>query len=185
MARRHSSGITGREGLSLVELLVAVGLLSLVAFGTSTLIISSNRASSSIQDQSTVDSGVALAAERVVGYLKEARSISIDSNGMGVTYQNPAKKTDGSYTLDYQGMEATSHRIYVSQGSLWQSDASSRPILKSIPGTDPATGTTLRVFSYGLNSKQLAIRLVSQKSNSVRGPRYSAITIRIRPRNIM
>jgi len=175
--------ITDKSGVTLIELLVAMGLMSILLLVCAELSIDSVRMSDRIQTQAQADSDVALAVERIRGMLNEARSWTLDSNGLGITYYLPPKNTDGTFTTSSSALEASSRRIYVSNGSIMCSDRTF-PILNNVPVKDPLTGTTLIVFQKGLNSKQIKMRLVVQRNNLRGQVITSSITTVIQPRNL-
>ena len=176
--------LRGRAGMTLIEITVSLAIIILAVFGMTGILVHSGRSSARTQGQSDLDSGVALAAERVQGYLIEARSITIDTDGLGLTYKYPTKNPDGTYTSSPAAVEATSRRLDVSNGVLSSSDEPDRPILTDIPDVDPETGTATRIFSVGLSGREVQVRLVSQKTVTGGCTQHSAITSRIRPRNM-
>jgi type II secretory pathway pseudopilin PulG len=167
-----------------VELVISMGIISLLMLGTMSLFIGSTQSSDKTQVRNSVDTDVALAVERVTGYLMEARSITIDTNGLGITYRRPATNTDGTYTSSFTSLESTSHRLYVTNGVLYSSEAVNRPILRDVPTNDPETGTALRIFGAGLNGKEIVLRLACSRTASRNQTIYSAVTTRLRPRNM-
>jgi len=176
--------LRGRAGLTLMEIAVSLGIVVLAVFGMTGILVHSGRSSDRTQAQSGLDSDVALAGERVQGYLMEARSVTIDGDGLGLTYKYPTKNPDGTYTSDPTAVESTSRRLYVSNGVLYSSDEPDRPILTDVPDVDPETSTAMRVFSVGLNIREVQVRLVSERTIAGGSRLHSAITTRIGPRNI-
>ena len=180
--------LRGRTGLTLVEMAVSLSIVVLAVFGMTSILVHSSRSSDRTTSQSGIDSGVAMAGERVAGYLMEARVVTIDTNGMGLTYKYPAPDpgTGGEvYSSDPKAAETGNRRLYVSNGELLCSDEPDRPILTDIPDTDPETHAALRVFSAGLNSHEIVVRLASEKTSSREHTQYSAETIRVQPRNML
>ena len=178
-----ASSAARRSGMTLIELIVSLGILTLAVFGMTAVLVQTSSSSDRTQARSDLDSSVALAAERVEHYLIEARSITIDTNGLGLTYKYPTKNTDGTYTSSANAVETTSRRLYVADGVLCSSDEPDRPILADIPVTDPETAQPIRVFSAGINDREIEVRLVSHRTirdNTF----YSAVTARIQPRNM-
>ena len=180
----QSSISHNRKGFSVVEMVISLGIISLLILGIMSLFVGSSRSSDKTQVQNSVDTDVALAVERATGYLLEARSITVDSDGLGITYRRPATNTDGTYTSSFTSLEPTSHRLYVTGGTLYTSEAVDRPILRDVPTTDPETGTALRVFGAGLNGKEIVLRLACSRTTSRRQTKYSVVTTRLRPRNM-
>jgi len=171
--------------MTLVEVVVSLAIVVLVVFGMTSVMVHSSRASDRTTSQSDIDSGVAIATERVEGRLIEARSVTIDDNGLGLTYKYPAKNLDGTYSSNPKSLESTSRRLYVSDDNkLYCSDEPDRPILTDIPDIDPETQSAMRVFQVGINSREVQVRLVSQRTLAGGCQPYSAITIRVRPRNM-
>lgn len=173
-----------RSGMSLAELLTVMGIMSLIVTGTTSMLIHSSRSSDRTQTQNEVDNDVALAAEQVTQSLLEARTITIDADGMGITYYYPELSEDGTqYTSNATATDAVSHRLFVSNGRLCSSD-SIRPILTNIPPKDPETNATLTVFTSGVSNRFIIIRLAMSKTTTSNSTVFSALTIRLRPRNL-
>jgi type II secretory pathway pseudopilin PulG len=173
----------GRLGFSLAEVVTVIGIMSLVVAGACSLLVHSSQTSDKTQTQDQVDSGVALAAEQVSQRLMEARTNAIDADGMGISYSYPALNTDGTYTSSSKATDSTSHRLYVSNGKLYCSDDTNKPVLTDIPANDPETGAALQVFSNGTSGKFIVVRLAASRTTSNNATVYSAITIRLHPRN--
>ncbi len=173
-----------KSGLTLAEMVVSLGVLMLIVVGMSSLLVDSSKSTDRTQMQSKVDTEVALAEEKIFNLLIEARRITIDANGNGITYHFPAKNEDGSYKFSHKAVDSVAHRIYLTNGSLYSSDDPDNPILTNIPSRDPETGSTIRIFSAGVNGKEVVVRLVSTQAANPTCSFTSAITTRIRPRNI-
>ena len=177
--------LRNRDGITLVELMVTMGIMSLVIFGGAGILVNSSRSSAQIQTQSNIDSDVALAAEKLNHLLMETRSVTIDSNGLGLTYKLPPTNSDGAYISSAKELESTVRRIYLSGADLVTSVEPGRPILQDIPTIDPDTKTTLRIFQSGVGGKEIIIRLVSGKQATAGAHlSYSILTTRINCRNI-
>jgi len=166
-----------------METLVTIGITSLILFGMTALMMDSTTSSDRTQTQSNTDTDVAIALEKVSALLLESRSITIDSDGCGITYRYPAE-SGGSYTPSAKALEAGSHRLYVSNGGLVCSDDVDEVILDGIPSTDPDTGSALRIFNVGANAKEIVIRLASSRTTGRGRTVHSAVTARLRPRNM-
>jgi type II secretory pathway pseudopilin PulG len=173
----------GRPGMTLAEVVTTIGVMSLVVAGATSMLVHSSRASDKTQTQNEVDADVALAAEKVTTCLIEARTYTIDANGLGISYYYPALNIDGTYTSSAKATDPTLHRLYVTNGKLYCSDSTSRPVLANIPTNDPETGTALQVFTNGIDSKFIVIRLAASKVTANNVTVYSALTIRVWPRN--
>jgi type II secretory pathway pseudopilin PulG len=173
-----------RKGITLMEMLISLGITSMLMLGILSLFIGSSRSSDKIQVQNSVDTDVALAVESITGYLIEGRSIVIDANGLGVTYRRPATNADGTYTSSFTSLEANSHRLYVTNGVLYSSEAVNRPVLRDVPTNDPETGAALRVFSAGVNGKEIVLRLACSRKTSQNQTVNSVVTTHLRPRNM-
>ena len=176
--------VRGNAGLTLVEVMVSLGIVFMVVFGTSAILETASRSTDRTQSRSELETNVALAAEKVNACLMEARSITIDSNGLGLTYKYPPKDIDGTYTSSASAVESTSRRLYESGGDLYCSDDPDHPILSDIPTNDPDTGSPLRIFTIGLNSREIQVRLVSRRTVTGYQTVCSSMTTRVRPRNV-
>jgi len=177
--------IRNRYGITLVELMVSMGIMSLVIFGAAGLFVNSSQSSARTQTQSNIDSDVAIAAEKLNNLLMETRSVTIDSNGLGLTYQLPPTNSDGTYTSSAKALETTFRRIYVSGTDLVTSAAPEVPILHNIPAVDPDTNTTLRIFQSGVGEKEIIVHLVSgRRATAGAHVIYAVLTTRINCRNM-
>jgi hypothetical protein len=100
-----------------------------------------------------------------------------------LTYKYPATNGDGTYTASKTATESSNRQLYLSNGSLYASDDPNRPILTDIPSTDPETGLPITIFSAGINSREVIVRLVTRKTLAGNQTIHSAITSRVRLRN--
>jgi prepilin-type N-terminal cleavage/methylation domain-containing protein len=184
------SRLKHRSGFTLVELMVALSISCLVVLGTAELLIDSTRASDKMQTQGTADQNVALAVEKIKGLIGEARTVTIDVDGCGLTYRCPAKNSDGSYVSSEISTEPNDHRIYLQNGTLYSSDPTASPanatsvILKNVPTIDPDTKTALRIFQNGPIAGQFIIRLASSPLTSRNNAMPSTITTVVQARNM-
>ena len=184
MTERTSLPYRRRAGMTLIEVVVSVGILSLVVFGMTGLMMNSSRSSDRTMIQNEVDSDVALAVEKVHAALAEARFVAIDADGMGLTYKKPPTNQDGTYSSSATAVESTTRSFYLSDGDLYCSDDANKPLLENVPSTDPETGEPLVIFGTGVNGKELTVRLVSSRITGSNETVYSAVTTRVRPRNM-
>lgn len=172
-----------QSGLSLAEVIVVMGVMSLVVAGATSMLTNCSRTSTKTQTQNQLDSSVAVATEEVIQHLMEARTFVIDNDSMGITYCYPTQNTDGTYTSSAKATDPASHRLYVSSGKLYCSDSPSKPILTDVPTNDPDTGAPMQIFSNGAIGKSIVVRLAASRITANNVAVYSAITVRVRPRN--
>lgn len=117
--------IRNKSGISLVEVLTALTIVSLIVVGMSNLLINCSHSSDRLQIQSDTDSGVALAAERVCDYLAEARTVTIGADGQSISYKYPLSDANG-YALSSTSTETQTRSIYL-DGTKTKLYASDRP----------------------------------------------------------
>ena len=184
MTEQMSIPYRRRAGVTLVEMVASVGILSLVVFGMTALMMNASRSSDRTMIQNEVDSDVALAVEKVHAALVEARSVAIGVDHTGLSYKKPPTNEDGTYSSSPAAVEDTTRSFYVSSGHLYCSDDSNKPVLENVPYTDPETGSPLVIFTTGVNGKELIVRLVSSRTTGSNETVYSAVTTRVRPRNM-
>ncbi len=173
-----------KQGFTFVETMLAVAIISIVMLGSVALMMGSTRNTDKSQTQNKVNTDVALAVEKVSALLDEARSITIDANGLGITYYYPAAAGSAVYTASATATDTVQHRLYVSNGQLLCSDNVNVPILLNVPAKDPVSGAALVMFSSGVNNSEIVLRLASDKTTSMNVTLFSAVTAHIRPRNM-
>lgn len=156
-----------RRGVSLVETVIATGLSTLAFFGATLLFLSGTmswmRGAGRIDSESTTNRAV----RQVSRELREAMAVTVDSNGLGLTYRLPVKDGTGTYTnpIVWDGI---SRRIELQGSSLVITGGANHTICKNVILTDPqASGSTPYViFAAGTGSitRSLTVMLVSSRS---------------------
>ena len=182
--RTNRNTCRGSRGFTFVEIMLAVSLISIIMLGSVALIMGSTRNTDKSQTQNRVNTNVALAVEKVSELLNEARSITIDPDGLGITYYYPAGTGAPIYTASSTALDTVAHRLYVINGQLLCSDDVKVPILLNVPTNDPVLGGNLVMFSSGVNSNEIVLRMASTETTGLDVTLFSAVTAHIRPRNL-
>src|SRR3954466_12563397 len=88
-----------RRGATLAETTIAAGLSTLALFGAIMLFLSSamgwTRGSGRIDAEATTHRAV----REIARELREAMSVTVDANGLGLSYRLPVKDASGNYTM--------------------------------------------------------------------------------------
>jgi type II secretory pathway pseudopilin PulG len=164
-----------KSGFTLVETLTSATLNVLVLGGAATLLIGAGsswiRGEAKVEAETSAEIGVRLIADEVRG----AMSVTVDSNGQGMTYQMPAVDGTGRYVTPI-AWDGVNRRIALSGSSLIKTvGTGSRTVIKGVTLTDPQTNAPYRIFIPGPGSitRQLTMELVVQR-NGVSSKTYNA-----------
>ncbi len=134
-----------RLGLTMVELLIAVGITIGIAFGAMTLFSSASqllvRGSTDVDN----DTALALAMARISTEIRSAILIQVNDTGTTLTYWVPVLDSNGVPVIPMQ-MSPTARSFQVSNGRLIWSQRPNTPLLTGLVSTDPETGQTVRPF---------------------------------------
>lgn len=162
------------RGATLMEAVISAGIGTLVLTASMSIFMfgmnSWYRGQGRIVAEGSANQAMRAAATEV----REALSLTVDSDGLGITYQLPSKNTDGSYVVPMT-TDGVSRRIALVSGSLLMTSTGvSRTLVRNVLTTDPTTTSTYRVFtpSGGLVVRQLTILLVT-KSSTVKTETYT------------
>lgn len=107
--------------------------------------------------------------------LAEAMDVTVDANGLGVTFHKPARDANGDYQTDVMGQpvsDGIDRRIYFSSGKLYYNSGNGiRVLAKNVITTDPLSpgGTApYKVFTPGLGSivRQVTVMVATQTTGA-------------------
>jgi len=158
-----------RRGVSLVETVMAAGLAVLAFYGATMLFV--NGSVSWIRGYGRMDAETKTndAVRAISRQIREAMAVTVDANGLGITYQLPAKDSTGTY-LSPIVWDGVTRRIELDGTSLKMVGGQSpQTICSNVILTDPDSlnGTTpYQVFTAGTGSitRSLTVMLVSSWS---------------------
>jgi len=106
-----------RQGMTLMEVLVTMGVLGILSVGVSMMYIQALKMYQQGQRESTARDKAALALERVIPEIREAFNVDYPGPGL-IIFTSPAKDTDGNYLVD----PATKSLVSGHQIAIYQSD---------------------------------------------------------------
>jgi len=170
-----------RRGSTLFEVVISAGISTVVLFSAVSLFLSG--AGTWARGQGKIDAETqSRQAVRVISdALREAMWVSVDGDGMGVTYRLPRKTVDGAFEVPiiWDGID---RRIELDgERILLTDDEGTRPICRHIRLTDPAStsGTApYQIFTPGPGA--ITRRLVVQVVTETNGARSEYVTGRKR-----
>ena len=157
-----------QAGLTLIETLVSA-MVSVLALGTASAVILSGSSTwvlgqGKIQAEQSAEAGVRIIAQELRG----AMSVTVDANGLGITYQLPATDANGNY-LSPVTWDGVTRRIAYSNGNLVKTVGSnSRTIVSNVILTDPLSsgGTgSYKIFTPGVGvlTRSLTMEIVTSR----------------------
>lgn len=155
------------RGVTLPEVLLGVSVLAFVTFGALLALVGtlSGWATGQARIQAEVDAQRAL--RRVTEALKEAMWAQVDGDGMGITYQLPARDGSGNiaFPLAWDGIE---RRIELTGTDLRICDnAGCQTILTDVTTVDPnrpSGGYVMFVPSAGTTVRQVTVQIVVRRT---------------------
>lgn len=182
------------RGFTLLETMVTA-IVSVMVLG-SCLVLYIMGASDWARGENAIDveASSRQGVRRVSNELRQAYYVSIDANGMGLTYRRPALDNQGNFTLPLV-WDGKDRRIFVSNGSLFINDGTGANyrIVRNIVTKDPFlssggqsnriwnlesakndddnnTGNSYRIFTAGPGSvtRSVIIQLVTRNAGGLR-----------------
>ncbi len=135
-----------RLGLTMVELLIAVGITLGIAFGAMTLFSSASQLLVRGSTDMDNNDALALAMARISSEVRSAILIQVNDTGTTLTYWVPVADDSGQPVIPMQ-MSPTPRTFQVSDGQLIWSMRPNAPLVTGLVSTDPETGQAVRPFS--------------------------------------
>lgn len=148
------------RAVTLVELLIASGIMIILLMALMPLLSASTRAWQRNSADVTATMDITLAMRRITGELRRAKSVSVSGSQTQVTYVLPSGAS-GSFGLSYETL-----KWHPAEGPSDTVD-----LLEGVIPTDPATGTTYPLFELGANGRTLTVRLCVRRQTPA-GTRY-------------
>lgn len=159
------------KGVTTVELLMASGISVGVLFTAVMLFIYGMAQWSRGESFIIAESGSQVAVRSIANELREAMSVTVDGNGLGLSYRLPKKVEDGSWKspVEWDGVD---RRIEYANGSIRVSGGETvRTICANVILTDPEYegNQAYKVFTAGTGAitRQLMVMVVT-KTNEYR-----------------
>lgn len=140
-----------RRGLTVVELMVAATLLSIILVGVVSLMVSSGREWSHGSSGLAADNRASLTLQSLEQNVRSGSIATVDSSGTVLTITNPQLTASGDY--DRATTSSVSVRYYLSQGK----------VLRQV-GTDTPTslGSGIKSLQFAVSGQRILIRLTAQ-----------------------
>ncbi|MBS1707899.1 MAG: hypothetical protein JSS65_04165 [Armatimonadetes bacterium] len=127
-------------GLSTVESLVASVITTMVLFTAVGAYLAGMGSWARGEAWIDVQQQSRNAVRSVSDELREAMYVTVDADGMGLSYRLPTKTVSGSFTVPLT-WDGVNRRIYYSNGGLWVSDANTQvQVAKGVITMDPFLG---------------------------------------------
>lgn len=164
-----------RKGATLVEALVSA-VVTVMAIGTASSVWLAG-ATSWYHGAGKIDAELQSrgAVRTICTELAEAMDVTVDANGLGVTFHKPARDGNGDYQTDVMGQpvaDGVDRRIYLSSGKLYYNSGNGiRVLAKNVITTDPLSpgGTApYKIFTPGLGSiiRQVTVMVATQTTGA-------------------
>ena len=170
-----------KSGYTLVEMVIAAALSVLAFGGISALLIGgmSNwiTGEAKVDAEDSAEQGVRI----IAGELRSAMMATVDANGLGVTYELPAKDANGDYLTPIT-WDGVTRRIVLQGTNLNKIEGNATyTIVQGVSPTDPlspAGKSTYRIFTPGLGQTtyQITMELVTDRD----GVKSASLTARNR-----
>ena len=185
-----------RRGFTLVELMTALGLFSIVFFGAASLYVAGLRSYYSTSTDADLAQKNAQGIRRVVETLREAVSLSINSDGTQITFQSPKKAGSADpvtgeteYIVPVVG-DGVAKTFTVTTGGNLVEGSSGRTLCKNIVTTDPYPQSSqynqkympFQFASVG-SSKAVSVNLITYQNLGTR-KRYARMKTTVLLRNV-
>lgn len=175
--RRNSK----RRGVTLVEVVTGAAMTTLVLFGTTATMIAGMNSWARGQGKIDADSQSQKAMRIISMELRQAMSVTVDANGLGLTYRLPTQDVNGDYIIPVT-WDNVVRRIEHYGGTIRIVTAGSpRTICRNVILTDPNSSggaASYKIFTPGSGAitRQLIV-MIATKTN---GAKTENVTGRIR-----
>lgn len=150
----------------MVEVIIGAGISSIVLFVGVSCFLTCMTGWIRGQTYITSESNATEALRKITTELKEAMSITVNSDGTRVDYVKPLTDGNGNYDMPVQ-TDGVARRIWIDNGTLSIRRGSTDWVLASnVLSTDPNTGSSYKVFTpnSGVIVRQIAVLLVTQST---------------------
>ena len=152
-------------GLTTVELMMASTISVGVLFTAVMLFLFGMAQWSRGEAHITANNGSQVAVRLIASELREAMSVTVDSDGLGLSYRLPKKNESGDWItpVEWDGVE---RRIDYGDGDIWITGGGERVVCQHVVLNDPQWdgNHAYKVFSAGSGSitRQLTIMVVTR-----------------------
>lgn len=177
------------RGTTLLETLTVATMSCFVLTGAVGAFLATSAASLVGQSKLDTQTGAQNAVRVASLELREALSVTVDSDGRGLSYTKPAKQANGTYTMPLV-TDGVNRRIWLTNtGRLMMTGINEdqpRLLCRGVVTTDPTTNQTYRIFTAGsgMITRSLTIQVVSQASTTSSSVRSSRARESVFLRNV-
>lgn len=158
-----------RKGASLVEVVTASTISVLVLTGAYAALLSGSKTWIKGSGAMDAEATAQRAVRKIANELRQAMSVTVDANGLGLSYRMPVVDGNGSYTVP-PVWDNVVRRVELNGSNLnIVTDGSTDRIASGVILTDPLSsgGTgTYRIFTAGAGTitRQVTVQVVVQKN---------------------
>lgn len=169
---RNRRNLRKRRGATLLEVITATGLSSMMLFGALSVFLHGSASWLRGTAKINVNEDAQGAVRAITQELREAMSVAVDGDGLGLSYRLPQVDGNGDYVVPavWDGIE---RRIDLDDGRILLSadGADDKVLCRGVILTDPLSGTsaTYKTFTAGAGTitRQLTVMVVT-KANEYR-----------------
>lgn len=175
-----------QRGATITEVAIASAISTIVLFGAVSTFLVGMSSWMRGQGKLDVSSRSQIAVRTISQELREAMSITVDGDGMGVTYRRPRLTTAGDIQIPVL-WDGVARRIELRNGVLRKStNGNIRVLARGLTTTDPRSRTAYRVFTAGSGSitRQVHVQLANRAFGFRDGVEQTRVRETIYLRNI-
>ncbi len=133
------------KGMSLVELMVAMAITTMIVIGSTSLVIMGGRIYQGGWADSTVSMDGGLAMQRLSNELRSAAYMEIANNGNQINYYMPSAQNNGDFIAPM--LASTTQRWFRVQNGNLEWSGRTAPLITGLLTTDPSTGQSYTPFA--------------------------------------
>ncbi len=155
------------RGFTLPEVVTASSLTVICLFTAISVFLMGMSSWYKGQGKMEAEGGSQAAVRRISKELREAMAVTVDSDGMGISYRRPQIDGNGNFIMPV-AWDSVTRRIYMSNGSLnLLTGETVRVIARNVTSTDPQSNATYRMFTPGIGSitRSITVMVVLQKNS--------------------
>ncbi|HRJ27579.1 MAG TPA: prepilin-type N-terminal cleavage/methylation domain-containing protein [Fimbriimonadaceae bacterium] len=176
-----------QRGATLTEVVMAAALSALAMAGATAAFMSGMKSWATGQGKINADMEAQQTIRTITAELREAMSVVVDANGMGVTYRLPQKTSGGAFVVPAT-WDGVVRRIELSNGKLCiLENGKSRVIARDIISSDPQRNNqNYSIFTAGPGAitREIDVMIVSRTASYQNKTTFSRVRETLFLRNI-
>lgn len=170
-----------QRGFTVVELVTGAGVLTLVLLMGVNIMAMAYRSVHQGMQNATIENDTQYSIRYIAHRLREAAAVTVDSDGLGISFYAPAKDGNGNYVTPLTP-SSVEHRFYYSDGKIYErlGDRTPKAVVDYAMNSDPTTGQSGSSFRIFRASSSGVVRMITVLLVARRSTPSGYVTARVR-----